>query len=436
MFQPKFVKFVILPILLLILFISPRLAAGAWLEPEDNIAVKCDFFIESIAISNRPGEVRVSFIVHNISAEDPTRQLKLTIASFSENHNEINLIAQDLSYENGILVEYIKTNPSKFDDLQLYRHEFRLIFDPPISEGKRTMTILYNTNGSNWENDLINMHLYVYIWSPKIVLQENAYVYVDGEGEGFKFKRINQPWENWTYYNNNRGLRVVINPAALISNPYVRYIDALYTPGYPSQWYMWDQYQKIEDALRDVNELLERAEDLLSQSYNNLILATASVILAILAIALSYYTVRKLKYHGDKLSEVKKLKDKTKNRYARVLEELKSSREDIKKQSKISMIRDAGMAILTIGGIIVAISLSLQIALGKEIQDLAKFIEIGFLFIFSGALFVSAGFGDLPSREFWRAPLKREHGGELLLLSLFIIAIISLILGVVRFLFL
>lgn len=44
MFQSKVSKCAILPGILLVLFISPSLASGVLLEPEDNVAVECDFF--------------------------------------------------------------------------------------------------------------------------------------------------------------------------------------------------------------------------------------------------------------------------------------------------------------------------------------------------------------------------------------------------------
>lgn len=225
MSRSKFIRCAILSVLLLMLLISPKLASGAMLEPADNVAVQCDYFWEEIHILNQPGMVEVSLSVYNISAENPTQQLKLTVASFSGNADEIKVNAVDPLYENGISVSYIESHPSKLDDLEFYRHEFSLIFDPPISTRERTIYISYTTNGSKWDNDLVNMILYVEVWSPKIVPRENSVVYVEGEGEGLKFNIVYEPWENVTYHTNRQGFSFKINSAALISNPYNRYIE-------------------------------------------------------------------------------------------------------------------------------------------------------------------------------------------------------------------
>jgi hypothetical protein len=257
MFQSKFIRCVILSALLLVLLISPKLTSGAMLEPVDNIAVQCTYFWEEITILNQPEMVKVSLSVYNLSAESPTQQLKLTVASYSENFDENNVEVYDVTFGKEILVEPIKSDYLGY--FGVYLHEFRLIFDPPLL-GARTINLFYTTTGSKWDNDQRNMILYVQVWSPKIVPDENSIVRVEGEGDGFKFNTIYEPWENWTLFNNYQGLIVRINPVALVSNAYNVYIHALYTPAYPSQWYMWEQYQKIAETLQQINQIIEQNE--------------------------------------------------------------------------------------------------------------------------------------------------------------------------------
>lgn len=260
-------KCIILLTIILVLLISPKPAAVAMLKPEENVEVQCDYFYETITILNEPEMVKVSLLIYNLSSEDNLQHLTLTIASYSEYFDEDSIRTYDTESGENISVEPIGMRYK--NDPGVYLHEFRLTFDPPLSDKIRTTEISYITNGSKWNEDKTEMILYVMAWSSKILPSGLSVISAEGEGEGFKIN----PVLNFTLvdffdiYKTEQRYGVYIWPENLISYPYPDVpIHASYTPAYPSQWYVWDQYQRIEEMFQQTNQLLERANQLLERT--------------------------------------------------------------------------------------------------------------------------------------------------------------------------
>jgi len=94
----------------------------------------------------------------------------------------------------------------------------------------------------------------------------------------------------------------------------------------------------------------------------------------------------------------------------RLRDEIRGLRDEIRKRDMISIFRDLGMILLTIGLFLVAFSFSLrQVASEPETKDLLLKGQVsgGFL-IFSGIFLFLGSIGDLPSGGLFRAPVERR----------------------------
>lgn len=301
--------------MLFILFISPNFAAGGMLEPEDNVKVQCDYFWEDINILNQPENIEVSLTVYNLTAEVPIRQLILTVASYSENFDNNNI--ETLYYGSGEKIPAVPLKTDYYSYFGVYFHEFRLTFGKPLDK-TNTINITYVTNGSKWDNDKTKKILYVQVWSIGIVNKAMSVVHVQGEGEGFKIKRvIEPPQEKLSFYNERQGFGFLIKPGMLISDSYNRFVWAEYTPAYLSQWYVWDQYQKIMETLQQTNQVLEETKNQLFYTR----LALGINIVALILTAFAFWRSRK-GVHMDKKKAKVGSSSKTKKTSVKMKSEL------------------------------------------------------------------------------------------------------------------
>lgn len=143
-----------------------------------------------------------------------------------------------------------------------------------------------------------------------------------------------------------------------------------------------------------------------------------------------------IKNLDTKLSEkLESLTNEIKNLDEKLLGETKRVGDEIRTGNTLSMFRDAGIIILTIGGILIALSFSLlQISLEPQIQNLVlKSRWSGLLFIVTGGFFICASFLKSPSRDLLRVPFKKERLIEYLFLGFVIFGIIF---GIISFLIL
>lgn len=239
------------------------------LEPENNVGVQCDSFYETITILNEPGKISVRLLIYNLSSEINLNQLTMTIASYSNIFDKNMIRIYDTEQGENVPVELIGTRYENY--LGIYLHQFRLTFDPPISDELRTTEISYTTNGSKWNEDNTAMVLYVKAWSTRILPKYLSVISLEGEGEAFKI----DPVLKFTLvgffdiYKSEQRYGVYIWRENLISYPDIEIpIYANFTPAYPSQWHMWNLYQNIEDLIKRNNELLEQNNELLQKTEN------------------------------------------------------------------------------------------------------------------------------------------------------------------------
>lgn len=285
MLQSKFIKCVILTGIILLLFLSPGLVSGVVLSPDNN-TVRCRSFLQTVDVLYEPGQVRV-FFSGSLAGEDLVQQLTLQVFSYSKNFDANKIEVRDKTLNARVPVELLDSHKS--DDGDYYWHTFRLTFDPPLDESERDINIHYTTIATKWSGE-DTMYLKLPVWSTDIILEDWGKVWVKGVGEEFKFKDVYNPATGWILSNNDRMLIVSCEELIGNSRKYI-WIEAPYTPAYPSQWYVWDQYQKAEESLR---------------------WSTASVILAIFAIAASVittvYAVKKTRALTWELKIMKKMK--------------------------------------------------------------------------------------------------------------------------------
>lgn len=303
MFKSKFINYAILLGMLLVLFFSPSIASGMELVPDNPI--ECSMFVQDYHIRNYPLEADCNFWLFNVDSDKRISQLTFKVISLSD---ELGYVRARDEYD---FISVKVLDRHEVEDIpklaNYYVHTLQIEFDDAFENGfhREFIHFWYHAEIADWVDDYLMLYIPIYLQDTNV--RNHGTVTVSGQGIEINFEApdniMEAQYSDYSLSDDNSHLNVFYFNDKLDnlteSSGYI--LEVPYTKTSLSPKQIWDQYQRIEEILR--------------QTERSSIIALAGIIAttvaAILAMAIHAKRSARRTYRGKKGKKVEHEGEKT-----------------------------------------------------------------------------------------------------------------------------